>query len=332
MNLQRRQCLSGLGLLAAGWALNPGLALAGVRRDARLLMGTRVDLVLGEPHADAPLAIDAAWAEMQRLERLMSRYRSESLVSALHRQAGRGAVQAPPELLAVLRQAAALSERTRGDFDISVGAYQGWSFDATQPHRPSAQELQEERRLVNHRDVLVDGNTVRLARPGMRIDLGGVAKLPILQAGMRVLERHGVRHAMINGGGDVLTRGQLHGQDWRVGLRDPRAPGQLLGVLTMRDGCVASSGDYERTFLQDGRRYHHVLDPRTGWPTEGVRGVVLVARDTAMVNGIGAAAMVGGPARGLGLMASLPGVDSLLVDAGGAVHTQGRMAQRLQAA
>lgn len=331
MNLRRRQCLSRLGLLVAGCALQPGLALASTRRDTRVLMGTRVDLVLPEaPGAEA--AIDAAWAEMQRLERLMSRYRAESLVSALHRQAGQGAVDAPPELLTVLRRAAELSERTRGDFDISVGAYDGWSFDPAAPRRPSAQELQEERRLVNHRDVRIEGARVRLARAGMRIDLGGVAKLPILQAGMQVLERHGIRHAMINGGGDVLTRGQLHGQEWRVGLRDPRAPEKLLGVVTLRDGCVASSGDYERRFEQGGRHYHHVLDPRTGWPTQGVRGVVLVARDTATVNGIGAAAMVSGPARGLDLVASLPGVDSLLVDASGAVHTRGRMAQRLQTA
>lgn len=331
MQLRRRQCLSGLGLLVAGWALHPGLALASVRRDTRVLMGTQVDMVVPEaPGAEA--AIDAAWTEMQRLERMMSRYRSESLVSALHRQAGRGAVAAAPELLAVLQRAAALAERTDGGFDISVGAYEGWSFDPAQPRLPSAQELQEERRLVNHRDVRIEGTQVRLTRPGMRIDLGGVAKLPILQAGMQVLERHGVHHAMINGGGDVVTRGQLHGQDWRVGLRDPRAPGQLLGVVTLRDGCVASSGDYERTFERNGRRYHHVLDPRTGWPTEGVHGVVLVSRDTGTVNGIGAAAMVGGPTRGLDLMASLPGVDSLLVDASGAVHTRGHMARRLQAA
>ena len=331
MNLQRRHLLPGLGLLVAGWGLHPGLALASTRRDARVLMGTRVDMVVPDA-PDALGAIEAAWAEMQRLERLMSRYRAESLVSALHRQSGRGSVQAPPELLAVLRQAAALSERTNGDFDISVGAYGGWSFDPAQPRRPSAQELQEERRLVNHSDVRIEGSRVRLARAGMRIDLGGVAKLPILQAGMQVLERHGIRHAMINGGGDVLTRGQLHGQDWRVGLRDPRAPEKLLGVVTLRDGCVASSGDYERSFRQAGRRYHHVLDPRTGWPTEGVRGVVLVARDTATVNGTGAATMVSGPARGLDLMASLPGVDSLLVDAAGGLHTRGRLAQRLQAA
>lgn len=331
MNLRRRQCLSSLGLLVAGWALNPGLAWAGVRRETRVLMGTRVEMVLPDA-ADAPAATEAAWAEMQRLERLMSRYRAESLVSALHRQAGRGTVDAPPELIAVLQRAATLSERTHGDFDISVGAYDGWSFDPAAPRRPSAQELQEERRLVNHRDVRIEGARVRLARPGMRIDLGGVAKLPILQAGMQALERHGIRHAMLNGGGDVLTRGQLHGQDWRVGLRDPRAPEKLLGVVTLRDGCVASSGDYERTFQQGGRRYHHVLDPRTGWPTEGVRGVALIARDADTVNGIGASVMASGPVRGLDLMASLPGVDSLLVDAGGEIHTRGRVAQRLQAA
>lgn len=333
MNLRRRHCLAGLGLLATGWAINPALALAGVRRDSRLLMGTRVDLVLGDARdRDASAAIDAAWAEMQRLEHMMSRYRSESLVSALHRQSGRGAIVASPELLAALRRAAELSDRTRGAFDISVGAYDGWSFDPNQPRLPTTEELQAARRLVNHRDVRIEGTNVRLAQPGMRIDLGGVAKLPILQAGMAVLAQHGIRHAMINGGGDVITRGQLNGQDWRVGIRDPRAPQRLLGVVALRDGCVASSGDYERTFERDGRRYHHVLDAHTGWPSEGVRGVALVADSADAVNGLGAAIMASGPARGLSLLAALPRTDGLLVDARGLVHTSGRLRQRLMAA
>lgn len=331
MMLRRRECLSGLGLLVAGWVINPGLALAGGERASRHLMGTRVDILLPDARGFTT-AIEAAWTEMSRLERQMSRFRSESLVSALHRRAGHGAVEASPELLAVLRRAHTLAERTDGDFDISVGAYDGWSFDPIHPRRPTAEELREEQRLVNHRDVRIQGRHVHLAKTGMRIDLGGVAKLPILQAGMQTLAQHGVQNAMINGGGDVITRGQLHGQDWRVGLRDPRAPDRLLGVIPMRDGCVAASGDYERSFQVDGRRYHHVLNPRSGWPAEGVRGVVLVARDAASLNGWGAAIMASGPGRSRDLLASLFGLDGLLVTSDGGIHTSGRLTQRMNRA
>ena len=244
--LQRRRCLAGLGgLLVTGLGLRPALANPDVQRVSRALMGTKVDIVAqGDDPASTAVAIQAAFAEMQRLERMMSRYRADSLVSAMHRSAGRGLVQAPPELVAVLQRAAELSRLSEGAFDITVGAYHGWSFDPQDARMPAPEDLRRERRLVDFRDVLIHPATGQagLSRPGMRIDLGGVAKLPILQAGLRVLEQHGLRHAMVNGGGDVLTRGQLLGQDWRVGLRDPRAPEKLLGVVTLRDGCVAASG------------------------------------------------------------------------------------------
>jgi thiamine biosynthesis lipoprotein len=243
-------------------------------------------------------------------------------------------VQAPPELVSVLQRAAELSRLSEGAFDITVGAYHGWSFDPQDARMPAPEELRRERRLVDFRDVLIHPATGQagLSRPGMRIDLGGVAKLPILHAGLRVLEKHGLRNAMLNGGGDVLTRGQIQGRDWRVGIRDPRAPERLIGTVQLRDGCVASSGDYERCFVRNGQRYHHVLNPASGMPSSGVRGVILVSRQPDEVNGLGAAIMVAGPAAGQRLLAPLRAVDSLLVDANAKVLTTGRMGKRLQVA
>ncbi|MGS5088055.1 FAD:protein FMN transferase [Hydrogenophaga sp. A37] len=325
---QRRRCLAGLGgLLVAGLGMRPALASPDVHHASRILMGTRVDIVAqGEGPGATATAVQAAFAEMQRLERMMSRYRADSLVSAMHRSAGRGLVQAPPELVSVLQRAAELSQLSEGAFDITVGAYHGWSFDPQDAHVPALEDLRRERRLVDFRDVLIHPATglAGLGRPGMRIDLGGVAKLPILQAGLRVLEQHGVHHAMVNGGGDVLTRGQLQGQDWRVGIRDPRAPERLIHTVQVRDACVASSGDYERCFVRDGRRYHHVLNPRTGMPSRGVRGVVTVSRQPGPVNGLGAAIMVAGAAAGQHLLSPLREVDSLIVDADARITTTGR--------
>lgn len=330
----RRRCLAGLGglsLLVTGLFVRPALADPAVRRVSRPLMGTRVDIaVQSAGDRDAQVGIDAAFAEMARLERLMSRYRPDSQVSALARAAGRNPVRVAPELLAVLRSAAQLSARSHGAFDATVGAFSGWRFDGRDGNLPGDAELARERQLVDYRQVILDAarGEAMLARPGMRLDLGGIAKLPILDAGMQTLRRHGLHDAMINGGGDVIASGRLHGRDWRVGVRDPRAPQRLIGVLAVSDAVVASSGDYERCFLRNGLRYHHILDPDTGLPSGGPHGVTLVARDVASVNGLGAAIMVAGEAAGRRLLAGP--VDALIAGAGQPWMSAG-MALRLAA-
>ena len=186
---------------------------------------------------------------------------------------------------------------------------------------------------MNYRDLVLDEKsaTAYLRRRGMRVDLGGIAKLPILQAGMAVLKRHGIHNAMINGGGDVLVNGQLQGRDWRVGVRDPRAPERILGVVALSEGFVAASGDYERSFVRDGHRYHHILNPKTGQPTRGPHGVTLVSRNLQDINGLGAAIMVAGASAGRQLLASLQGVDSLIVESDQRLWLSEGMAKRLHA-
>ncbi len=321
-------------LLATAMFVRPALADPSVTRASRRLLGTRVDIVVQDScHAAAQAAMSAAFAEMARLERLMSRYRPDSQVNALQRAAGRHAVRVAPELMAVLQAAAAVSARSRGAFDITVGAFTGWRFGADGNRLPDAAELARERPLVDYRQVRLDARrgTAMLARPGMRLDLGGIAKLPILDAGMQVLRRHGLANAMINGGGDVLAMGQLQGRDWRIGLRDPLAPARLQGVLQVRDAVVASSGDYERCFVSGGRRYHHVLDPATGLPSAGPHGVTLVAPTVAAVNGLGAALMVAGQTAWVRLAGGSAGIDGLIVGDGGRWMSAG-MAQRLRQA
>ena len=165
----------------------------------------------------------------------------------------------------------------------------------------------------------------------MALDLGGIAKLPILEAGMKVLRSEGVENALINGGGDVLTHGLWQGRPWRVGLRDPRSPERLLGVVGVAGaGVVASSGDYERFFFHQGQRQHHVLNPRTGRPASGVHGVSLVARDVAAVNGLGAALMVQGPQAGRALAQRMPGLAVLIAEQDGGVWQSTAMSALLE--
>lgn len=306
----RRRFALALPLLGAlPWATRAAHAThadapSGPQRVRRVLLGTQVDIVTdGLPAADLLAATEKALAQMQHLEGMLSRYHAASVVRRIAAQAGRAPVPVSAQVMQVLQSAQRVAHESAGAFDPTVGALvdtaTGWHFEPGQENAPTAAEIAQALPRVGVRDLHLDvrAGTAYLARPGMALDLGGIAKLPILQAGLEVLQREGVDHALINGGGDVLVRGQLQGRPWRIGVRDPRQPQQLIGVIHAQGtGIVASSGDYERGFTRAGRRLHHVLDPRTGWPTRGIHGVALWSAegDVQAVNGWGTALMVQG--------------------------------------
>lgn len=333
----RRQLLGALACGSAiGWLTAPALAGAAPSlRGSRLLMGTRVDIVLDGPGTSGLQgALDRAWAEMQRLADMMSRYVPGNPLDALNRAAGHRPVTIPPEMLGVLKMARRISARTGGAFDATIGSLAGWDFGSATRNIPSNERIRQELRFVNYRQLILDetAGTAFLQKAGMRLDLGGVAKLPILRAGLGVLERAGVPAVMVNGGGDVMVGGADPGsRTWRIGVRDPAAPERLLAVLPLRRGIVASSGDYERGWSQGGRRYHHVLDPATGYPTEGVHGVTLVGEQVDELNGLGTAAMVLGPERGAALLATAQR-QALLVGRDGQIWASPTLSARLEPA
>ncbi len=332
VHLDRRSVAFGLSLAACGLLIAPMQAAAGVHRFSQVLMGTQVDLTLqGGGRAAVAAAAQAAFAEMTRLADMMSRYRSTSALNAINLMAGLQPVPVPPELLQVLLMARRAAHASGGDFDPTVGSLRDWNFDPANVSIPSAQRVSQQLSLVSHKDLVIDerASTAYLSRRGMRLDLGGIAKLPILQAGMLQLHRHGVSDAMINGGGDVLVAGHLNGQPWQVGLRDPRRPDRLLGAVSLSHGFVAASGDYERFVIHQGRRLHHILDPKTGYPTRGPRGVVLIADDLNAINGLGAAIMVSGADAGRARVMKIPELDALIVDADGSLWCSRGMATRL---
>lgn len=331
-NRGRRRLLASIPIVATALYLRPALADPTVHQASRALMGTQLDMtVQADRGVDVLLAMTAAFSEMQRLNDMLSRYRIGNPVHALHLAAGLQAVQIAPEMLSVLQMAVQRSEQSKGAFDITVGAFTGWDFSQNLGAIPAAKEIAQELPLVDYRQLVLNGktSTAYLRQRGMRIDLGGIAKLPILQAGMRVLKEHGIKNAMLNGGGDVLVSGQLQGRDWRIGLRDPRSPERILGSVELSDGFVAASGDYERFFIRDGRRFHHVLNPKTGQPTNGPHGVALVSRSLTDINGLGTAIMVAGAEAGRAMLKPLPSVDALIVEPNQRLWLSPSMAQRL---
>jgi thiamine biosynthesis lipoprotein len=329
---RRRLLLAGAALVACPLAGRATPTRERVRT-SRALMGTRVDLTAqgAEPIA-LQRALDAAFARMAALEAMMSHYAPTSRVAAIGLAAGLQPVEVEPELMHVLRMAHEVARRSDGAFDATVGSLGNWHFDPRHPGRPATSQVRRQLPNVDWRQLVLDERrqTAYLARRGMRLDLGGIAKLYILQAGLDTLKDHGVRSALVNGGGDVLALSARGDAPWRVGIRDPRQPARLLGALQVRNGIVASSGDYERFFMEGGRRWHHVLDPRTGEPTLGVRGITLVADTLEGVNGLGTAAMVLGAGEGRELLRRTPGTQSLVVAADGSLWMDEALRARLE--
>lgn len=283
-------------------------------------MGTVVE-ISAEASDETALraAVEAAYREMARLIDIMSHYDPKSVVTAINDAAGARPVRVPSELMEVLAMAQRLSARSSGAFDVTIGSLRGWRFRPDDARLPSREEIAAQLGTVDYRKLQLDARarTAFLAERGMRIDLGGIAKLYIVRAGMRVLGRRGVTRAMVNGGGDVEVIAPEKGRPWRVGVRDPRAPDRLLGVVELTRGFVVSSGDYERYFVKDGKRYHHILDPRTGFPSAGPRGVTLVGTDLEAVNGVSVAIMVLGKDWGVRFLNATPGLDGLILDRDG---------------
>jgi thiamine biosynthesis lipoprotein len=316
--------------LAVGLALGAGLAAWPLRaatqpeplrlRASRPLMGTQVDIA-AEARDPALLrtAVAAAFERMSSLVELMSHYQPLSRVAAINLAAGLQPVSVPPELMQVLAMARRVSQRSNGAFDITIGSVGVWHFDNLDPKIPSPGHIARHLPLVDYRNLVLDEylGTAHLTRREMRIDLGGIAKLYILEAGMDTLRQQGVENALINGGGDVVAMSDPAARPWRVGIRDPRQPARLLGTLELRRGFVASSGDYERCVVRNGRRYHHVIDPKTGYPTLGPHGVTLVGEDLPSLNGLGAAAMVLPTGAARDLIRGTRGVEGLIAGRGG---------------
>jgi FAD:protein FMN transferase len=329
-----RRRLLAAGACLAAWPMVASAAPTRARvRESRALMGTKVDVaVQGEDAASLRLATQAAYDRMAALAAIMSHFELTSRVSAIGLAAGLQPVEVEPELMAVLRMAQAVSRSTHGAFDATVGSLGVWQFDGRDQRMPETAQIAHRLPSVDWRNLLLDERkqTASLTQRGMRLDLGGIAKLYILQAGLDVLKSHGIRSALVNGGGDVLALSVPGDRPWRVGIRDPRQPQRLLGALDIANGIVASSGDYERFFTHGGRRWHHVLDPRTGQPTQGVHGVTLVADTLEGVNGLGAATMVLGANEGRELLRRTAGTQTLIAGADGSIWLSEWLRERLQ--
>jgi thiamine biosynthesis lipoprotein len=264
--------------------------------------------------------------EALRIERKFSRFREESVVSEIARNAGRTPVAVDEETAALVEAALELARLTGGRFDPTVGVLRrAWNF--REPRIPGDDELCALRPLVDHGAVSVRDGTVFLRRPGMELDLGGVGKEYAVDRVADLLRAHGVTSAIVNFAGDVRTiGGRGDGRPWSIGVADPRAPGRCRFAVRLIGGAgVATSGDYERCFVQDGVRYHHLLDATTGRPARGIMSATVVAASAFMAGRLATAAFLLGARDGLALLEEIPGVEGCLIGETGEISSTAGM-------
>jgi thiamine biosynthesis lipoprotein len=286
------------------------------------IMGTAVQVTLwSDTRAAADAAIAAVMAEMHRIDRAMSPHKPDSELSRINREAAAGPVALSREMQDLLARAVEFSRLSGGAFDITY-ASAGHLYDYRERIKPGEAQLAQARSAIGYQHLVLDpaAGTVQFAHPGTRIDLGGFAKGHAVDLSTAILQRHGIAHAVVSAGGDSRVLGDRRGRPWNIAVRDPRRPGEVVAVLPLEDVAVSTSGDYERFFEQDGERFHHVIDPRTGKSAGSVRSVTILANDGLSAEAWSKSVFVMGVARGLRLVESLQGVDAVVVDAEGTLH------------
>ncbi len=334
--------LAGLVVVAtlvglALWRGRAGSQATGYRSfSAESMATTVVALLPAGPRAAADA--EAVFAVFRDVDARMSEWKDSSPLAAVNRNAGGRPVPVPADLRHLLRRAVDVSRLTGGAFDPTWAALWGlWDFRAAHPTVPDAAAVARRAAAVDWRRLEIDeaAGTVRLAAPGMKVGLGGIAKGYALDRSAEVLRERGVDSFLLLAGGQVYAGGERRGPDgaraWRVGIRDPRGagPDDHFARVAVRDASVSTSGDYESSFVADGVRYHHILDPRTGWPARGLTSATVISPDATLADALSTALMVLGPERGLALARRLPAVEAVLVEPSGRVDQTPGLAGRL---
>jgi FAD:protein FMN transferase len=282
-------------------------------------MGTRVTLTASTGDANAAVAaFAAAFAEFDRLDALLSVWKPGSDVLRINAAAGVAPVPVSDETLEVLAAAHMISAWTGGKFDITFGALSDvWKFDHDRDEQiPTDAQIAARTALIDYRAVRIDtvARTAFVERAGMRIHLGGIGKGYAVDRVVTMLKAAGLINFMVQFGGDLYVAGQAGNAPWRLGINDPRgAPNDSFASVELRDSTFSTSGDYERFFIQNGQRYHHILDPDTGRPARGTRSVTIVTAAAIVADGLSTGVFILGPHAGMELVERLPGVEAVIV-------------------
>jgi thiamine biosynthesis lipoprotein len=290
------------------------------------IMGTRIAVELwATDKAQGNAAIEAVLAEMRRVDEAMSTYKPTSELSIVNARAAQEPIKISGELFELLSTAVEYSRMTEGAFDITYASV-GYMYDFRKHVRPDEKQIAAALPGINYRHIELDRNnsTVHFARPGVRVDLGGIGKGHAVDRGIAVLQARGIDHALVTAGGDSRIIGDRFGKPWVVGIRHPDRKDEVIARIPLEDAALSTSGDYERYFDENGVRYHHIIDPKTGHSASKVRSATIIGSTATRTDGLSKTAFVLGPEQAIEIYNRLDDVDAVLVTPSGKVlYTKG---------
>lgn len=285
------------------------------------IMGTRMVVEVWADNAtQGNQYIDMVLDEMRRLDEAMSTYKATSEVSKVNAEAAQHPVKITRELFDLLTKSLEFSRITEGAFDITYASV-GYMYNFPKHEKPNEQQIKSALPAVNYRHVVLDAKqqTVRFTQSGVRIDLGGIAKGYAVDRGIALLQAKGVTHALVTAGGDSRVIGDRFGKPWIIGIRHPDDANKVIAQIPLADTAFSTSGDYERYFDENGQRYHHIIDPKTGHSASKVRSATVIAPTATQTDGLSKTAFVLGPDEAMRIYNKLKDVDAILVAPDGRV-------------
>jgi thiamine biosynthesis lipoprotein len=281
-------------------------------------MGSRFDItIVDKDKVSAESNIDTVIKEVTRIENLISDWRSFTQVSKVNQNAGIAPVKVDKEVIELTKRALKLSELTNGAFDISFAAMDRiWKFDGTMKVMPTPETIRNSVSKVGYKNIIVDerNSTIFLKLKGMKIGFGALGEGYATDCCRQIMISKGVKAGIVNGSGDMSTWGtQPDGKPWTIGLTNPAQPEDLLAVIPLRDVAIVTSGNYEKFVTFGGKRYSHIINPKTGYPATGLRSVTVLGPSAEEANGLSTSIMVLGKIEGLKLLKSYPKLNYILI-------------------
>ena len=283
------------------------------------LMGSRFELVaISANESIREKSIEAAIDEITGIENLISSWKPNSETSQINIKAGIEPVRVSSELFNLIERAIKISDLTNGAFDISFNSLDPiWTFDGRAMEAPDSTLIKASVGKINFRNIILNRQkqTVFLKEKGMKIGFGAIGKGYAANRAKMIMMEHGVKNGLINAGGDLIAWGkQENGDQWQVGIADPAKEKKYIAWLSVSDMSVVTSGNYEKFIIIDGKKYGHIIDPKTGYPVKGIQSVTLVSPDAELSDALATSVFVLGVNKGLELVNTLKNVECLIID------------------
>ncbi len=263
--------------------------------------------------------IEAGINEIRRIERLLTTFSEDSETNQVNQNAGIKPITVSRETFDLIRRSIRISELTQGAFDITYGSIDKrlWNFDQNMTSLPDKETAKKMVRLVNFRNIVMDEEncTVFLREKGMRIGFGGIGKGYAAERAKQVMKEQGVVSGVVNASGDMSAWGlQPNGEKWTVGIVNPNSSHDIFSYMTLTDMAVATSGNYEKFIIVDGKKYSHTINPRTGLPVTGIKSVTIITTNAEIADAMATPVMIMGIATGLDLINQMKDIEAVIID------------------